>query len=118
KESQQRLERMAYYDPLTGLPNRALLADRLRLSLAKAQRDHHVLAICYLDLDGFKPINDRWGHAAGDELLVQVAQRFQQNMRGGDTVARLGGDEFVLLLNNLNSLEEGEQVIGRFFFFF
>ncbi|MCB1920292.1 MAG: EAL domain-containing protein [Candidatus Competibacteraceae bacterium] len=114
KESQQRLERMAYYDPLTGLPNRALLADRLRLALAKAQRDHHTLAICYLDLDGFKPINDRWGHAAGDELLVQVAQRFQQSIRGGDTVARLGGDEFVLLFNNLDSLEEGERVIERF----
>ncbi|HPF57967.1 MAG TPA: PAS domain S-box protein [Candidatus Competibacteraceae bacterium] len=114
KESQQRLEHMAYYDPLTGLPNRALLADRLRLALAKAQRDHRILAICYLDLDGFKPINDHWGHAAGDELLVQVAQRFQQSVRGDDTVARLGGDEFVVLLNNLDSIEEGEQIVERF----
>ena len=113
KESQRQLERMAYYDPLTGLPNRALLADRLRLALAKAQREQRVLAICYLDLDGFKPINDRWGHAAGDELLIEVAQRFQQSVRGDDTVARLGGDEFVMLLGNLNSTEEGEQVLER-----
>lgn len=111
KESQQQLERMAYYDPLTGLPNRALLADRLRLVLAKAQREQRVLAVCYLDLDGFKPINDRWGHAAGDELLIQVAQRFQQSVRGDDTVARLGGDEFVMLLGNLSSIEEDEQVL-------
>ncbi len=113
KESQQQLERMAYYDPLTGLPNRALLADRLRLALAKAQREQRVLAVCYLDLDGFKPINDRWGHAAGDELLIEVAQRFQQSVRGDDTVARLGGDEFVMLLGNLSSIEEGEQVLER-----
>ena len=113
KESQQQLERMAYYDPLTGLPNRALLADRLRLALAKAQREQRVLAVCYLDLDGFKPINDRWGHAAGDLLLVQVAQRFLESVRGDDTVARLGGDEFVILLGNLDSVEEGERVLER-----
>ena len=113
KESQMRLERMAYYDPLTGLPNRTLLADRLRLMLAKAQRERRMLAVCYLDLDGFKPVNDLWGHAAGDELLVQVAQRFQQSVRGDDTVARLGGDEFVILLNNLNGIEEGEQILER-----
>ncbi len=113
KENQLRLERMAYYDPLTGLPNRTLLADRLRLMLSRAQREHRMLAICYLDLDGFKPVNDLWGHAAGDELLVQVAQRFQQSVRGDDTVARLGGDEFVILLSNLNSIEEGEQILER-----
>jgi diguanylate cyclase (GGDEF)-like protein/PAS domain S-box-containing protein len=115
KESQQRLERMAYYDPLTGLPNRVLLADRLRLMLAKAQREHRVLAVCYLDLDGFKPVNDCWGHTAGDELLVQVAQRFQQSVRGDDTVARLGGDEFVILLSSLSSVEEGETILERIF---
>ena len=113
KNSQQQLERMAYYDPLTGLPNRALLADRLRQALAKAQREHRVLAVCYLDLDGFKPINDRWGHAAGDLLLVQVARRFLESVRGDDTVARLGGDEFVILLGNLDSVEEGERVLER-----
>lgn len=113
KESQQRLEYLAYYDPLTGLPNRALLADRLRLALAKAQRDNRVLAICYVDLDEFKPINDRWGHAIGDELLIQVAQRFKRTIRGDDTVARLGGDEFVILLGNLESVMEGEQVLER-----
>lgn len=113
KESQQRLERMAYYDPLTQLPNRALLADRLRLALAKAQREQRVLAVCYLDLDGFKPVNDTWGHAAGDGLLVEVAHRLQKQVRGNDTVARLGGDEFVVLLVDLPSIDEGERALQR-----
>ena len=113
KENQQRLEQMAYYDPLTQLPNRALLANRLQRALAKARREHQVLAVCYLDLDGFKPVNDRWGHAAGDELLVQVARRFQNSIRGDDTVARLGGDEFVVLLGELHDIDEGEQVLER-----
>ena len=113
KESQQRLEQMAYYDPLTRLPNRALLADRLQLALAKAQREQRVLAVCYLDLDGFKPINDTWGHAAGDELLIQVAQRLQNRVRGNDTIARLGGDEFVVLLVDLPTIDEGERALQR-----
>ena len=113
KESQQRLEQMAYYDPLTRLPNRALLADRLQLALAKAQREQRVLAVCYLDLDGFKPINDTWGHAAGDDLLIQVAQRLQNRVRGNDTVARLGGDEFVVLLVDLPTMDEGERALQR-----
>ena len=113
KESQQRLEQMAYYDPLTRLPNRALLADRLRLALAKAQREQRILVVCYLDLDGFKPINDTWGHAAGDDLLIQVAQRLQNRVRGNDTVARLGGDEFVVLLVDLPSIDEGERALQR-----
>lgn len=113
KESQQRLERMAYYDPLTGLSNRALLADHMQLALAKAEREQRVLAICYLDLDGFKSINDHWGHSIGDELLIQVAQRFKQTLRDDDTVARLGGDEFVILFGNLESITAGEQVLER-----
>ena len=113
KESQQRLEKMAYYDPLTRLPNRALLADRLQLALSKAQREQRILAACYLDLDGFKPINDTWGHAAGDDLLIQVAQRLQSCVRDNDTVARLGGDEFVVLLDDLHTLDEGERALQR-----
>lgn len=113
KESQQRLEQMAYYDPLTRLPNRALLADRLQLALSKAQREQRILATCYLDLDGFKPINDTWGHATGDNLLIQVAQRLQNCVRGNDTVARLGGDEFVVLLDNLHTIDEGERALQR-----
>ena len=113
KESQRRLEQMAYYDPLTRLPNRALLADRLRYALAKAQREQRILAICYLDLDNFKPINDTWGHAAGDNLLIQVAHRLQNRVRADDTVARLGGDEFVVLLDDLQTISDGEQALQR-----
>ena len=113
KESQRQLEQMAYYDPLTRLPNRALLADRLRYALDKAQREQRVLAVCYLDLDNFKPINDTWGHAAGDNLLIQVAQRLQNRVRADDTVARLGGDEFVVLLDDLQTIADGEQALQR-----
>lgn len=95
---QERLFRQAHYDSLTQLPNRLLLEDRLAQGLARAQREHHHLAICYLDLDGFKPVNDQFGHQAGDRLLQEVAKRLEKHLRGGDTVARLGGDEFVLLL--------------------
>ncbi|MCX8018465.1 MAG: EAL domain-containing protein, partial [Rhodocyclaceae bacterium] len=112
-EHQQRLENLAHYDALTHLPNRALLADRLRQALAAAQRSGHWLAICYLDLDGFKPVNDTLGHAAGDQLLREIARRLEASIRGGDTVARLGGDEFVLLLGNLAGLEELENAIMR-----
>ncbi len=113
KEHQQRLERLAHFDALTQLPNRMLLADRLQLAMANAARSRGLLAVCYLDLDGFKPINDRFGHAAGDHLLVEVAQRLRSCVRGGDTVARLGGDEFVLLLSTLNDLNECDQALNR-----
>jgi diguanylate cyclase (GGDEF)-like protein/PAS domain S-box-containing protein len=113
KESEQHLELLAYYDVLTRLPNRALLADRLRLAIARAERQKSLLAICYLDLDGFKPINDLLGHAAGDQLLVAVAERLHRCVRGGDTVARLGGDEFVVLFGGLGSVEECENAVAR-----
>lgn len=82
---------MAYYDSLTELPNRTLLADRLLQGIAQTSRSSSLMAICYLDLDGFKPINDTWGHASGDQVLVEIANRMRKFMRGGDTVARLGG---------------------------
>lgn len=113
KEQQQNLERMAYHDPLTQLPNRVLLADRLQQALAHAERSGEVLAVCCLDLDGFKPVNDTLGHEAGDYLLVQLAVRMGVCLRDGDTVARLGGDEFAVLLCGLNDIGECEQILDR-----
>ncbi|MBK1716368.1 PAS domain S-box protein [Thiocystis violacea] len=113
KEQQRRLERMAHYDALTGLPNRVLLADRLRMAMAHARREDRLLAVCYLDLDGFKPVNDTHGHAAGDRLLVEIAKRLTRDLRGEDTAARLGGDEFVLLLGDLASQAQGQGLLER-----
>ncbi len=113
KEHQQYLERMVHYDALTQLPNRVLLVDRLQQAMAQARRSGKLLAVCYLDLDGFKPINDRYGHAVGDRLLIKVAERFALDMRGGETVARLGGDEFALLLGSLDTAIECEQALQR-----
>jgi diguanylate cyclase (GGDEF)-like protein len=90
-----------------------LLADRLQIGLAQARRACNVLGVCYLDLDGFKPVNDRFGHEAGDRLLVEVASRLTMALRAGDTVARLGGDEFVLLLSGLPDIEECQQTLDR-----
>ncbi len=113
KEQQRRLERMAHYDPLTQLPNRILLNDRLQLALAQASRSGTVLAVCYLDLDGFKPVNDLLGHAAGDRLLVEVADRLRHCLRAGDTAARLGGDEFALVLTGISGVQDCEHTLNR-----
>jgi diguanylate cyclase (GGDEF)-like protein/PAS domain S-box-containing protein len=113
KRQQEALERLAHYDVLTGLPNRALLSDRLETLIAHAARRREHIAVCYLDLDGFKEINDAWGHAAGDELLMQAAERMRHTLRTGDTVARLGGDEFVLLLDQAQSTAEVSAVAER-----
>ena len=113
KANQEKLEHMAYYDALTGLPNRALLSDRLHQAIALAERHQHHFAICYLDLDNFKPINDQWGHATGDQVLVEVARRLTHALRQNDTVCRLGGDEFVILLNELSSPEEISHALQR-----
>ncbi|CAK0748816.1 diguanylate cyclase [Gammaproteobacteria bacterium] len=107
------LERAAYFDPMTGVPNRRLLVDRLSQALALTQRSGRLLAICYLDLDGFKPINDQFGHDAGDQLLVEIASRLQSILRSGDTLARLGGDEFVLLLGDLEETSECQHALER-----
>ncbi|MDP4299011.1 putative bifunctional diguanylate cyclase/phosphodiesterase [Leptothrix discophora] len=93
------LHRMAHYDELTGLPNRRLFADRLGQAMARARREGHALAVCYLDLDGFKDINDQYGHALGDQALIGVTGHLSTVLRAEDTLARLGGDEFVLLLD-------------------
>lgn len=105
KAQQRQLERIAHYDTLTGLPNRVLLADRMQQSMAQATRRGTKLAIAYLDLDGFKAINDRHGHDAGDRLLVVAANRMRHALRETDTLARLGGDEFVAVLSDLPTPE-------------
>jgi diguanylate cyclase (GGDEF)-like protein len=113
RESQLRIEQLAYYDALTHLPNRTLLQDRLKHAMAHADREQNLLAVCYLDLDDFKPVNDAWGHKTGDELLIEMTRRMQSCVRAEDTVARLGGDEFVLLVGDANRIQEIEQVIDR-----
>jgi diguanylate cyclase (GGDEF)-like protein/PAS domain S-box-containing protein len=113
KEQEKQLVQMAYFDALTGLPNRVLLADRIVQASAQTRRSNTLMAVCYLDLDGFKPINDTWGHDVGDQLLVEVANRFKATLRAGDTVARLGGDEFVLLMLGLANVAECEQAVQR-----
>lgn len=113
KSHESRLEHLAYHDALTQLPNRILFGDRLEVALLQAKRSGHRLAVCYLDLDGFKPINDRFGHQAGDDFLIEISRRLTQSLRGGDSVARFGGNEFVLLLNQVQSDEECDVVLER-----
>ena len=113
KAHQAELDRLAHYDPLTGVPNRRMLVDRLNQAVARARRNGKSLAVCYLDLDDFKPVNDRFGHAMGDRLLVTITQRMLQTLRAEDTLARLGGDEFVLLLSDLSEPNEWERVLER-----
>lgn len=101
-DSRAELQHMAHHDALTGLPNRQLLADRMQQALARVQRGHGKIAVLFLDLDGFKPINDRLGHDAGDFALREVAERLSRVIRREDTLARVGGDEFAILLSDLN----------------
>ncbi|MGR2737899.1 diguanylate cyclase domain-containing protein [Billgrantia sp. Q4P2] len=114
--SQVILERMAYlaqHDALTGLPNRALLMERLSRAIGLARRHRHLVALLYLDLDAFKPINDSLGHALGDSLLQAVAGRLQDCMRDIDTVCRQGGDEFVILLAEIRKPEDATKVAEK-----
>lgn len=112
--SQAELERLAHHDALTGLPNRTLLADRMQQGLARAQRNHTRIALLFLDLDGFKPINDQLGHGAGDLALQEIARRLAGVIRQSDTLARIGGDEFVLLVTDLpDQAEEGVTRLAR-----
>jgi diguanylate cyclase (GGDEF)-like protein/PAS domain S-box-containing protein len=108
-----RLEKMAQYDHLTGLPNRYLLHDRLAQAWHRSQREGTRLALVYLDLDAFKPVNDRHGHAAGDHLLRAIADRLSSTVRQSDTVARVGGDEFVVLIDGFSSLAQVEGLVRR-----
>ncbi|NOQ14978.1 MAG: PAS domain S-box protein [Methyloprofundus sp.] len=113
KKQEANLEQLAYNDALTGLPNRRLLNDRMQQALVLAKRHEKLVAVCYLALDGFKPINDNYGHKAGDQVLIETAERLQLSVRTGDTVSRLGGDEFVLLILDLHNTNELEQIIAR-----
>ncbi|MEJ2398370.1 MAG: sensor domain-containing diguanylate cyclase [Gammaproteobacteria bacterium] len=107
------LIRQAHQDALTGLGNRAMLTDRLEHAMNSAQRGEHLVAVLILDIDGFKRVNDRMGHAAGDRLLQEVASRLRDIVRVSDTLIRLGGDEFVILLENARTLSEVNRVISR-----
>lgn len=113
KEHEQYLEHIAHYDVLTGLPNRVLLADRLQQTMAQTQRRERLLAVAYIDLDGFKTINDSYGHDAGDQLLMIVASNMKHTLREGDTLARLGGDEFVAVLLDLENMAASVPMLSR-----
>ena len=113
KDHQRQLEHIAHFDPLTSLPNRTLLVDRLQQAIAHSQRQKHPLAVAYFDIDGFTDVNDRFGHAVGDELLKRVADQVKMALREGDTLARIGGDEFVVLLVDLDNADEYEVVLER-----
>jgi diguanylate cyclase (GGDEF)-like protein len=108
KQHEQQLKFMANHDTLTGLPNRILLMDRMQQAIHQSQREGCILAVLFIDLDNFKPINDEYGHEAGDRTLIEIAKRMSGMLRSGDTVARIGGDEFVILLPGLGSTEESE----------
>jgi diguanylate cyclase (GGDEF)-like protein/PAS domain S-box-containing protein len=110
---EEQLARIAHFDTLTGLPNRRLLNDRMERAIARSARSGKMLAVCYLDLDNFKPVNDTHGHEAGDRVLVEAARRMEEPIRIEDTVARLGGDEFVLLLVDLETVTECQGVLRR-----
>ena len=113
KQHQAQLEYIAHYDALTGLPNRLLLGDRLRQAMSQAPRRGQRLAVAYLDLDGFKAVNDTHGHEVGDQLLATLARRMTQVLRDGDTLGRLGGDEFVAVLVDLSDIEASVPILTR-----
>ncbi len=113
KEREAHLQYLAHYDMLTALPNRVLLADRLNLAMTQARRRGQLLAVAYLDLDGFKAVNDRHGHGIGDQFLVALAGRLKQMLREGDTFARLGGDEFIAVLPDLPDSAAGIPLLTR-----
>jgi len=113
KKHEGHIEYIAHYDALTGLPNRVLLADRLKQAIAQTQRKNTSIAIVYLDLDGFKEVNDTYGHDYGDSLLCVLSQKMQNVLRLGDTIARIGGDEFIAVLSELHSHEESLPLLER-----
>ena len=113
KAAEEKINLLAFHDPLTHLPNRRLLDDRLHQALTLAKRDQHRLALIFIDLDKFKPVNDAFGHPAGDELLQAVAQRLQSCVRESDTIARVGGDEFVVLLPHIETTPDAVGVAEK-----
>ncbi|PHQ26506.1 diguanylate cyclase [Marinobacter guineae] len=113
RKNEEQIRQLAYYDALTGIPNRRLLEDRLEHAIRHAHRRSSLLAVMFMDLDHFKAVNDRLGHAAGDELLILFTNRVQGCLREDDTLARLGGDEFIVLLPDLEKIEDAFQVADR-----
>jgi diguanylate cyclase (GGDEF)-like protein len=110
---EEQLRHQAFHDPLTGLPNRALFMDRLEHALALAHRRGTRIAVLFTDLDNFKVINDSLGHAAGDQLLIAVAERLKACVRPEDTAARLGGDEFAILVDGVTGMGDVARIAGR-----
>ena len=113
KEHEAQLIHIAHYDSLTGLPNRVLNSDRLRQAMIQTQRRDQKIAVLYLDLDGFKEVNDRYAHSIGDKLLIALSAQMKQALRDGDTLSRLGGDEFVAILTDLNDTSISLPIIQR-----
>jgi len=113
KNKEAQLKKLAFHDPLTGLPNRSLFKERLKYEILHAKRHATSLAVLFMDLDGFKDVNDRLGHDAGDQLLIQVGERLKQSCREDDTVARLGGDEFTILLTAIRSINAAERIAQK-----
>ena len=113
KRAQAAVERVAFHDPLTALPNRRLLMQRLNEALDRARSNDECVAVCFIDLDHLKNINDRYGHAVGDRVLELAAMRLTASVRGDDTVARLGGDEFVVVVSGLDDVAAAERVAGK-----
>ena len=113
REYVSRLEREAHYDPLTGLPNRRLLIEQAKRTIVQTLREGHLLGVAVIDLDGFKLVNDTYGHAAGDEVLCAVSARLARDSRAGDLIARIGGDEFVFLLQPENGHSALASIVER-----
>ncbi len=113
KKSEEEIRRLAFYDPLTGLANRRLMTDRMSQHIALARRSNELMAVCMIDLDGFKQVNDQLGHKAGDLLLIEVARRLVATLRQSDTASRFGGDEFALTLGGFKKISECEQSLSR-----
>ncbi|MDD2916008.1 MAG: EAL domain-containing protein [Gallionella sp.] len=113
KRAENEIKHLAFYDPLTNLANRRLMTDRMEQTLALARRSGELVAICMIDLDGFKQVNDQMGHKAGDQLLIEVARRLQECIRQSDTASRFGGDEFALILGGFKKTSECEQSLNR-----
>lgn len=113
KYQQDNIKKMAHYDALTNLPNRVLLTDRFNQALAHTKRSDTMLAVCFLDLDNFKPVNDTYGHDVGNKLLIEVARRLESTVRNEDTISRIGGDEFSLLLGDIKSTAKCYELLER-----
>lgn len=113
KTSENKLIQLAFYDPLTSLPNRVLFHDRLNHTIAHAKREENNFALCFIDLDGFKQINDSYGHLAGDAVLLETANRLKGCVRASDTVARLAGDEFTIIADKINNITDITTVVKK-----